>query len=355
MRKNCKFCGKEFETNTPQKRYCTTKCNWANFRTNHKDRHKKYTDKKIYSPNKIKSNCAYCHKEIFLEKKALKSQRNFCSCKCNNAMRGKERTRNKPIKKYCLLCNKEYEVSYAKRKQKYCSNKCCNQANGKNKKKIKQTNAICSICKKPYYTKPSHLLNSKYCSKECMGKSTEHNNLISIAKIGKEKFDILSKQKHYCKLCNKEIPIKYRGFKTNTFCSKECLSKGISGKNNPLWEGGISFEPYGLAWTRKLRKTIRERDNHTCQLCNKHKMQLKKNLFVHHIDYMKINNFTFNLISLCNSCHTLTNHKRKYFKKFFQDYLSDKYRYKYHHITQGTINKWTATAKMERKNNGTRS
>ena len=103
----------------------------------------------------------------------------------------------------------------------------------------------------------------------------------------------------------------------------------LSLEKHPQWKGGKSFEPYGLAWTRQLKRSIRERDNNVCQVCKKHRSELNKALHIHHIDYIKTNNFTFNLISLCNNCHGLTTSNRNHWTQFFNNYLSEKYNYKY--------------------------
>ena len=114
----------------------------------------------------------------------------------------------------------------------------------------------------------------------------------------------------------------------NEFKKGEVRFKGETASN---WQGGISFEPYGLAWTKQLRESIRERDNYVCQLCNKHQSQLKRKLSIHHIDYIKTNIFTFNLISICVNCHIITNNNRNHWTTFFRNYLSEKYGYKYNY------------------------
>lgn len=86
----------------------------------------------------------------------------------------------------------------------------------------------------------------------------------------------------------------------------------LKGDNNPNWRGGISFIPYSTAWTRRLKKTIRERDDHTCRLCGL--KQEKPALDVHHIDYDKENCSDSNLISLCKQCHIKTNFNRSFWK-----------------------------------------
>ena len=115
----------------------------------------------------------------------------------------------------------------------------------------------------------------------------------------------------------------------NSTEARRKIGEGNRGDKSGMWRGGLSFEPYGLAWTRGFRQSIRERDNHCCQLCEKHQSQLKKSLSIHHIDYVKTNCFTFNCISLCITCHAFTNSKRQYWKNFFQQYLRDKYGYSY--------------------------
>jgi 5-methylcytosine-specific restriction endonuclease McrA len=67
--------------------------------------------------------------------------------------------------------------------------------------------------------------------------------------------------------------------------------------------GGSSFEPYSVDWTDTLKKSIRERDRYTCQICGK-----EPSICVHHIDYNKKNCNPDNLITLCVGCHSKTNH-----------------------------------------------
>lgn len=89
------------------------------------------------------------------------------------------------------------------------------------------------------------------------------------------------------------------------------------GENNPRWQGGISFEPYGIEFNDELKNQIRERDNHTCQECHYTEEQLGCTLDVHHIDYDKTNNSPENLISLCRSCHSQTNFGREEWAEYF--------------------------------------
>ena len=84
------------------------------------------------------------------------------------------------------------------------------------------------------------------------------------------------------------------------------------GEKHYYWLGGKSFEPYSTDWTETLRRSIRERDKYTCQLCGK-----ENSIHCHHIDYDKKNCNPNNLIILCRKCHSITNFNRNYWIKYF--------------------------------------
>lgn len=85
------------------------------------------------------------------------------------------------------------------------------------------------------------------------------------------------------------------------------------GEKNPCWRGGSSFEPYSPQFNSLLREAILERDNFTCQFCGRVPNDRKK-LHPHHIDYNKSNCAPLNLVTLCHSCHSKTNHHRDQWK-----------------------------------------
>ena len=91
------------------------------------------------------------------------------------------------------------------------------------------------------------------------------------------------------------------------------------GENHPQWQGGKSFEPYGLKFNNQLKEQIRKRDNYTCQECGYTQEQLGYKLSTHHIDYDKQNNQENNLISLCKGCHSQTNFERENWINYFRD------------------------------------
>ncbi len=86
------------------------------------------------------------------------------------------------------------------------------------------------------------------------------------------------------------------------------------------WQGGKSFEPYPLGWTRTFKEQIRRRDEYKCQMCGVSETEHGKKLSVHHIDYNKHNLALKNLISLCNSCHCYTHWNREYWLQYFKSF-----------------------------------
>lgn len=90
---------------------------------------------------------------------------------------------------------------------------------------------------------------------------------------------------------------------------KECPA--LQGENNPMWRGGVSFEPYSPEFNERLKRKIRKRDGYICQRCGKTQEQeleeLNKKLAVHHVDFDKENCDPSNLITLCASCNSKAN------------------------------------------------
>ena len=86
------------------------------------------------------------------------------------------------------------------------------------------------------------------------------------------------------------------------------------------WQGGKSFEPYSLDWTKTLRRSIRERDHYICKSCGK--IQEDVTHSVHHIDYDKLNNNPNNLITLCVSCHMKSNFNREKWKNYLKNLIN---------------------------------
>ena len=118
---------------------------------------------------------------------------------------------------------------------------------------------------------------------------------------------------------NGKIKIWSKGLTKETDERLRKNSEKQKGEKNHRWLGGKSFEPYTVNWTDTLKKSIRERDHYTCQIC------LGCGDNVHHIDYDKKNCNPDNLITLCVSCHAKTNIHRKYWKEYFIPKLESTY------------------------------
>ena len=141
---------------------------------------------------------------------------------------------------------------------------------------------VCKQCGKIFEVIPSRAKRTNYCSNQC-----KH-----IAKIG-----IIPSQETRDKMKKNHAD--------------------VSGEKNHFWQGGKSFEPYSVDWTETLKRSIRERDKYTCQLCGEPQGDIAH--CIHHIDYNKLNSNTDNLITLCRSCHQKTNFNREYWKKYFKN------------------------------------
>jgi hypothetical protein len=97
-----------------------------------------------------------------------------------------------------------------------------------------------------------------------------------------------------------------------------------SRENHWNWQGGKKGINYHLNFNEFFKRKIRTRDNNICQICGKtHEDNLKEtgqSLSVHHIHYdSETNNCLndFDFITLCNSCHMVTNSDREYWENYF--------------------------------------
>lgn len=121
--------------------------------------------------------------------------------------------------------------------------------------------------------------------------------------------------------------------------TKKKISLSKLGENNPMygklgckcpnWMGGKSFEEYSMEFNTFLKKEIRDRDQHTCQMpgCGLKEKNSNYVFSVHHIDYNKKNNKKNNLITFCKQCHSKTNYNREYWKKLLTDLQNNKRKY----------------------------
>lgn len=271
----------------------------------------------------VTCKCKICEKEWDVPKH--RGHATLCSRKCIG-----EYIKSKRISIKCQECNKDFRVTkFIAKTRKFCSKKC----DDKNRSKTSSGNNNpnwrggdirynCKHCGEEAHKRKSAYNNSKhhFCSRSCQStfnvKRGEDNHMWTGGMIG-----------FSCDYCNKKVKRSRSRYDRAEyhFCSKECGNKHrvetdrYGGENNPTWMGGISFEPYSLDWTRKLKKRIRERDGYRCRLCE------KNGNIVHHVDYDKKNCDEVNLITLCRSCHGKTCFKREYWIQHFKELIQWRY------------------------------
>lgn len=193
----------------------------------------------------------------------------------------------------------------------------------KGKKMSEDTKRKMSISKRIYLEKnPNALDYARSLSiKKIKGSkfTDEHKNKIGNALKGR-KFSDETKLK---------LSESRKGQRNSPSTEFKIGDKRISGVNNPNWNNGSSFEPYGNVFNKRLKEQIRKRDGYRCQECFRHQDELftknkngkivNQKLHVHHIDYDKKNCNQSNLISLCRNCHTQTNFDREDWINYFNN------------------------------------
>lgn len=188
--------------------------------------------------------------------------------------------------------------------------------------------------------KENHL---KYCSKECYSIDRSENNPTKRKEI-RQKISLSHKgkmawNKGKIGIYTEETINKIRLARSEQVFSEESkmkkseslkklwqkpefrnkIIKSINGEKSFLWQGGISFEPYGLGFNNELKRFIKQRDLNICQTPNCMEIE---NLCIHHIDYDKKNSNQDNLITLCRRCHSKTNFGRGYWEEYYNEIIN---------------------------------
>ena len=200
-----------------------------------------------------------------------------------------------------------------------------NGKNGQNWKGGKIT-AICSVCGGEFkkFKSQISLMKNLLCGRpEC--RSTAMRDLAKKRGFGGKRgadnhMWAGDRLKINCIGCNKPISVMpniliTQGRKLITCGKHECKKKAqryFVGIRAPLWQGGVSRHPYPVDFDPELRRQIRDRDNHECQMCGKTEKENGRRLDIHHINYIKEDLEPFNLMSLCRACHAKTMVSRNY-------------------------------------------
>ena len=161
--------------------------------------------------------------------------------------------------------------------------------------------------------------------------SEETKRKMSLAQKGRiiteehrRKISESNKGKTYSDESRKKMSESKKG-KKHTEEHRRKISESMKGKNtgdkNPAWNGGTSYEPYCNKFNNSLKESVRNRDNRTCQLCNKPENGRRHT--VHHIHYDKSNCYP-DLITLCDSCNGKANGNRKQWESYYMNKLNDR-------------------------------
>jgi len=77
------------------------------------------------------------------------------------------------------------------------------------------------------------------------------------------------------------------------------------GENNPAWKGGLRSQNYieRRKFQRELQKTVLERDDYTCQMCDQRGGDLQVDHIQSWADYIELRFDINNCRTLCVRCH----------------------------------------------------
>jgi len=154
---------------------------------------------------------------------------------------------------------------------------------------------------------------------------------ISASMIGENNINYVPRIEKPCAICGKPVEILSTHAAEDAACSDTCRNTltytKFLGENNPNWRGGSCEDPYCDIWFDKEYKSdIKDRDGKCMNPKCKHITDV---LHIHHIDYDKMNCHPWNLITLCNSCHSLANFNRENHTLYYQDLMTEFYNYEY--------------------------
>jgi NUMOD3 motif len=103
-------------------------------------------------------------------------------------------------------------------------------------------------------------------------------------------------------------------------------SVSLSGERNPMWKGGVSFEPYCIKFNPRFKERVRKFFNYECVECHKTQHELGRKLDVHHVNYDKMvccNDVKPLFVSLCRRCNSRANGNRSYWEKHFTSIIHE--------------------------------
>jgi endogenous inhibitor of DNA gyrase (YacG/DUF329 family) len=228
----------------------------------------------------ITKNCQHCGISISFKQYAGRSEKQFCSVKCNNRSRIKKIT---IISEKCLKCGKAFEKPENKKDKKYCSRSCSTSAfrSGRYttpeivKKECKHCRVIFSLDREAQRNR------RQFCSIKCNNQSRTKNGPAT------------------CLNCKVEYKARGKGKK---YCSRDCY---VTCKNKELLDRSIDLLGQGkLNDRRVVKKTmVAIGIDYVCTGCSISSWQEKPlTLILDHINGDSSNNSLDNLRFVCPNC-----------------------------------------------------
>lgn len=281
---------------------------------------KKYYDK--FYKKQDEGVCKECGKRTKFYKFS-KGYSRFCSTKCLNSNKGVQKKKEQ-------TCFKNNKVNHPAQSKKIRDK--INQTNLAKygvkhsflNKKVREASIRTNLIR--YNVK--HPMQCKMVANKVTQNRFIHSTLPHIKRIKKEMV-----AEGYKRLVYKKSIMYFTCPNNHRYCMRiDYWDRGqrcgkcwrhLTGKDSPTWKGGISNSPYPTMWNKKLRLSIRNRDDNKCQnpLCFS---GAPTDLTIHHIDYNKQNCDESNLITVCRSCNSKANTDRGWHKAFYQEIMRRK-------------------------------
>ena len=150
MKKKCLICGREFEPEFNQRKYCSDEC----YSVAKKNQRRKKIHQKV---------CEYCGTEF----ETTNANKKYCSVECQRTKKKIRLNlpRKKFLKKYkkiCKQCGKEFET-YESAKE-FCTNGCKVKYRQARKVRMAYEPRECNFCGAAFYPDRP---NQRYCSAAC--------------------------------------------------------------------------------------------------------------------------------------------------------------------------------------------
>jgi len=269
---------------------------------------------------KVSKLCEKCGVQYSIRRDRAERSR-FCSKVCEVASTHTE--------KACRRCGEKFHVKPSQAdKLHYCSAEC-RVLHGSASKN-------CLHCGNAYMVKASHAERSVFCSKECM---TAHHNVVKVCACCGSSFTIPKRRNEQIRFCSTECreqsrrptancrkcgkPFSYPAHQKRVYCSAECShfnEHTPRGENHYRWVGDSYVTAKGyVGLSRSMTKSplkLQHRqvieDAMTAQVPTHPflvevdgKLQLRREIHVHHIDRVRSNNELSNLLALTPSAHLL--------------------------------------------------